>query len=278
MKRWITLTICLLLGLLTLAGCSCKHTWVEADCVTAKTCSACQLTEGEPLGHTWTEADCMTAKTCATCGSAEGDPLGHTPGEWNEAIDIVTCTGSREQYCAVCNALTASEDVSLSTLIRDDHFLFTPREFMDRLTLLAQQHSDEFTYEYVPNGPGLQVLAYINGKQAIIQFFRSNATALGTDELDTAEVWCMSLIAVGEGDADFRLYFLMACDPTLDKDAAFAVDMDLSAAFTKAAATGGFFAYHKNNQLRYEICYIPESSLGQDYSMNMLNIYASDFR
>lgn len=69
------------------------HAWVEADCETAKHCSACSETQGDPLGHTWKEADCETAKTCSTCNQTDGNALGHS---WVDA----TCTTAK--ICDIC--------------------------------------------------------------------------------------------------------------------------------------------------------------------------------
>ena len=158
MKGRISLACCLLICLLTLAGCSCKHTWIEANCVTARTCSACSATEGEPLGHTWVDADCVTAKTCSVCNATEGNPVGHTPGQWQEETNIVTAAVSRVQYCAVCNEQTASETAPLNTMIQDGLFQFTPNEFMDRLAAIAGMHVDGFSYEFTFNN-GLMAYA-----------------------------------------------------------------------------------------------------------------------
>lgn len=46
MKKKMLLVAFLAACLTVLAGCSCEHVWVEADCVNAKTCSECQETEG----------------------------------------------------------------------------------------------------------------------------------------------------------------------------------------------------------------------------------------
>ncbi|MBQ3503121.1 MAG: hypothetical protein IJA75_00275 [Oscillospiraceae bacterium] len=94
MKRTYILLIALILITL-LSGCECKHQWIEADCLTPKTCEKCQVTEGEALGHSWQEAACETAKTCTACGETEGEALGH---EWQEA----TCDTAR--ICTVCGA------------------------------------------------------------------------------------------------------------------------------------------------------------------------------
>lgn len=95
MKKRIPLIICLLICLVILAGCGCKHTWVEADCITAKTCSDCGKTEGEPLGHSWADAACEAPKTCSICAATEGDAPGHS---WADA----TCEAPKT--CTVCAA------------------------------------------------------------------------------------------------------------------------------------------------------------------------------
>ena len=51
------------------------HIWVDATCEKAKTCSACQATEGEALGHVWVDATCEKAKTCSVCETTDGEEL-----------------------------------------------------------------------------------------------------------------------------------------------------------------------------------------------------------
>ena len=92
MRKIQTVLVAAIVLLLVLSGCH-EHAWVEADCITAKTCSDCGETEGEPLGHKWQEATCTEAKTCSRCGETEGEPLGH---DWVEA----TCT--EPKTCARC--------------------------------------------------------------------------------------------------------------------------------------------------------------------------------
>ena len=48
-----------------------EHTWVEASCETAKTCSTCNATEGDPLGHTEEILEAK-ASTCTEAGLTEG--------------------------------------------------------------------------------------------------------------------------------------------------------------------------------------------------------------
>ena len=57
------------------------HSWKDADCVTPKTCTVCQKTDGEALGHEWTTPDvdqCEVQSTCSRCGATEGHNKEHT--------------------------------------------------------------------------------------------------------------------------------------------------------------------------------------------------------
>ena len=63
--------------LLSLSSCAneasrCEHIWKAATCSTAKTCSLCGITEGEPSAPEWQEATCTTPKTCSVCEKTEG--------------------------------------------------------------------------------------------------------------------------------------------------------------------------------------------------------------
>lgn len=94
MKRRLTIIAMLMVLVLLLAACSCKHEWQAATCTAAKTCKLCSAVEGEALGHTWQNATCETAKTCSTCKTTEGEALGH---DWQEATTEAPKTCSRCQ-------------------------------------------------------------------------------------------------------------------------------------------------------------------------------------
>lgn len=77
MKKKLLILSLLILCLCVLAGCECKHEWVEADCLTAKTCTKCEAVEGDPLGHDFAPATCQAPETCTRCGLTQGESLGH---------------------------------------------------------------------------------------------------------------------------------------------------------------------------------------------------------
>ena len=86
----------------------CDKVFADAACTKETTVSAQTVAA---LGHTWTNATCTSAKTCSACKATEGDALGHTPnapdGDCNTAL-----------LCSVCNATVREAGVHLPE--RDD--------------------------------------------------------------------------------------------------------------------------------------------------------------
>ena len=81
------------------------HSWKESDCVTPKTCTVCQKSDGEALGHEWTTPDvdqCEVQSACSRCGATEGQNKEHT---YDNACDVA---------CNECNKIrVAGHDYSL---------------------------------------------------------------------------------------------------------------------------------------------------------------------
>ena len=88
---------------------------VAATCTTAgltegKHCSVCNevllaQTAVSPLGHAWKNATCTEAKTCSTCNVTDGDPLGHTISSW-----ISNSDGTHSKKCFNCSHVSETED------------------------------------------------------------------------------------------------------------------------------------------------------------------------
>ena len=87
---------------------STSHSWGDADCESAKTCSVCGQTEGTALGHTWVDPDCENDGYCSVCGAAGEAALGHIEGEpMVYVLSEPTCTGTGLKqtlvWCTACN-------------------------------------------------------------------------------------------------------------------------------------------------------------------------------
>lgn len=132
MKKFILLSILLILSTQLFTGCSCEHEWIDATCDSSRICSLCGTTDGEPLGHSWTDATCTASKTCELCAVTEGDPLPHTPGEVQTSTDYVRAITTQTQTCTGCNTVLNSEETVIS-LVGEDYFHLSPEEFVARL-------------------------------------------------------------------------------------------------------------------------------------------------
>ena len=75
---------------------TCSHTFSDATCTAAKTCTKCGATEGSAAGHSWKDATCAAPKTCATCGATEGGNGSHT-----FTPDCTICGQPNEGYVPV---------------------------------------------------------------------------------------------------------------------------------------------------------------------------------
>ena len=112
MKRKLISLWLFVLLIFVMSGCCISHTWVDATCTEAQTCSKCGKTEGEALGHkSWNEATCTSPKTCKDCGKTEGKPLGHKKGDW----ELITepqggKPGVEAKLCTVCDEVLEQRD------------------------------------------------------------------------------------------------------------------------------------------------------------------------
>lgn len=96
------------------------HKFTAATCTLPEKCS-CGETKGAAKGHTWNNATCTKAKTCTVCGTTEGSAKGHnfssgkcticgskdssyTPPATN-AITYVLNTKSKKFHLLSCNWL-----------------------------------------------------------------------------------------------------------------------------------------------------------------------------
>lgn len=164
MKKWNrAFALLLAAGSLFLSACH-QHTWIEADCVSPKTCESCGETEGEPLGHSWQEASCTEPRTCTRCGQTEGEPLGHN---WQEAscteskactrcgeregeplghsfswntVEQASCSkaGVQEGVCSVCGEIVEEETYELSPEEQEAYF---------------KQQCKTYTYDQIARNP-----------------------------------------------------------------------------------------------------------------------------
>ncbi len=81
------------------------HSWIEATCMSPKTCDSCGQTQGTVVAHSWSEATCVLAKTCSYCGIENGSvsATNHDYGDW-QVVNELSCTtnGLEKRVCSWC--------------------------------------------------------------------------------------------------------------------------------------------------------------------------------
>ena len=77
-------------------------------------CDNCNLEWTETVaatGHSWADATCTVARTCSVCGKTDGDPLGHND---TTVVTAPTCTneGYTTSTCSRCNRVEVTDKVA----------------------------------------------------------------------------------------------------------------------------------------------------------------------
>ena len=137
------------------------HSWKDADCVTPKTCTVCQKTEGSALGHEWTTPDvdqCEVQSTCSRCGATEGQNKEHG---YDNTCDTTcnTCGKSRTTEhtpneddgdcttaitCSVCGDVTTAGKAQ-HVAHADDGDCTTPVTCTECSTVITAAKSHDFS-------------------------------------------------------------------------------------------------------------------------------------
>lgn len=209
MKRTVLTTGLVLVLALCLSACGCRHEWVEATCVSPRTCSICGITEGEMLSH--------------------------EPGQWRIAeSDYVHAENHLVRPCTGCGALLEEYTAKMDSLHNDWGFHLSAEDFAERLMAEIQQlqgGAGEYTAQIVSEDGKAQLnIVYTEFG------FRETAAELtfgiGGDELDfdRKDTENQYLAVGGILDAD-HLTVLMpalvqAADPTMDIPGAFSLAED----------------------------------------------------
>ncbi len=135
-----------------LSGCCVAHEWEDATCVTPKTCSTCEKTEGEALGHKWEEATCAKAKHCTVCGITEGEVLEH---QW------IVADYENPKMCTVCGE---TEGEKLKTFV-EEHGINVNREVGKEYIYETVTSTDNTDVESVKGKLTLTNKEFVEGKE-----------------------------------------------------------------------------------------------------------------
>lgn len=289
MKKKLILLVISLLCMYLLAGCGCEHEWLDATCTTAKTCNMCGETEGDPAGHSWASPTCETAKQCKICHIEEGDPLGHTLGKLEDTYDIINCKKLHEQICLTCGQQLASSEEPIDSFVVDEMFVFSPKEFMERMESIAKKNYPNFSYHFTYNHSALWAnvsLGNADSSEFVIKFFKDTNEYVPGSEADEnlSGLWCVEVSNPGFAavtelgsiiDGDILKLLYLTCDPLLsDEDYQEFVLAKITCAMN-AIEHGEPWGYAEKNGLLYEFCHIADADL--DVAMECILVYAANW-
>ena len=197
------------------------HQWIEATCTIPKTCSECGLSEGNAMGHQWTEASCTNPKTCDLCGETNGEPLDHVIGDWEideDSRSISSGTVWIKRYCQICNTAVDMELKSLP-LIDGNKFVFTPKEFVDRLHTLNNYLYFSANRPVLATTPEGEMGCSVCGGDAITLFLSEDYGCMSWD-LSNATGICTLYTTFFTSDmdeiVDIMIAMILACDNSLE--------------------------------------------------------------
>lgn len=220
--------------------------------------------------HKWKPATCEQAKTCELCGAVNGVPLYHTP-EWTEQLDPISCKFEKYTDCKNCGVQLLHEETTLDSFVRNDAFIFTPRQFLERFAHIVQLKSGTASYEVTPSDHGMVVNFYYGRNQKVmLNFLHSDMTAVSGKELDQNDIYCVSAFFLSRSEEDkvpCMEGFFKACDPKLDSNTAYIVTSHALSVLENALDEGNVNTTFQYNNLSYDVTYSSADIVDPSYDI-----------
>ena len=244
MKKVFT-TIAILVSLVSLVACGCKHEWTDATCTNPQKCIKCNITNGEPLGHTmidatcqkakhcsvcgvtegtvsphnWIDATCSAPQTCTVCNVTEGEKLPHTPTDtWvTKETSYVYAETVKIKTCTICGEEVDREITKLKKLHDGKYFEITPEEYVKRFgNVLDTYTGNSYTVKGASTDDSYACGIVENGEAVCILIFNKNGDMV-TDDLRNDRGTFNKLLGQCDEDALARVSCAMfeASDPTI---------------------------------------------------------------
>lgn len=196
----------------------CIHDWTDATCTDPQMCSKCDKIKGEALEHEWMDATCTAPETCSICGETQGEALEHIPGESKFiTYNFVLASETRDQHCEICGETYDIVDVPLDSLYKDNRFLFTVDEFVDRLNyIFVDEYELSDCEASVTRENGSLAVEITRYSESVFVFFMEDDETM-IESTDTATI--NNIIVVAEDTYTEAIYgwmgVIMTCDPSV---------------------------------------------------------------
>lgn len=137
--------------------------------------------------HNWVEATCVTPKSCSNCNAAEGEPLGHTPGkEIVSAVDTEALTVTFDTPCERCGEVIESRQSSTGIAPVGSTLILSADEWYNCLsTNIKQLGAGQTLYPYPAESQDntlIHGVVSVSQMGAVFTFNDADGTALTTDQ------------------------------------------------------------------------------------------------
>lgn len=217
--------------------------------------------------HEWEDANCTEAKNCLKCEETEGIALGHTPGKTETTYDIVDCEAVRKTLCDRCKQCIYSESSPLETFSVNKLFVFSPEEFMNRMTSIVKHTYPKFCYEIDNTQEFLYVHLYFDDSDTseyLLEFFDAESQPFNNEEFQKAGIWCVCLQRLSpiEKDTEYKPIdpavlevFSQSCDPIMTEEDLYTLQLMQMTTFANWLDFEEQSGTYEKNELFYEFSY-----------------------
>lgn len=195
-KKFIMVILCVTMCCTTLAGCGCKHEWVEATCT--------------------------VPRNCIKCGTTEGVAYGHIPGEWRKEEPNISAGYYRmTESCLLCGEDIDTQLVVLTSMHEDGYFLFSPNQFESRLNSAYSVLDYGFSAGMIQLQDNTLSCGVYNSTELFAAIlFNNDTTEMNANEADSHELSSIMACFYTDDVSDVvpvMLGIIVTCDPTVDE-------------------------------------------------------------
>lgn len=217
--------------------------------------------------HEWEEASCTEAKHCLKCGSTEGTALGHTPGKPETEYDFVESKAFQKTICDRCKQCIFSKQQSMESFSVNELFVFSPEDFLQRMSAIAIEVYPAFHYEIDVTQESLYVHLYLDDSdisEYYLAFFDAESQPFNREEFQKSGIWCVCLQRMspitkeadyGPVDPVLLGIFSQSCDPNMTEEDLYTLQLMQMTTFANWLDFEEQSGTYEKNELFYEFSY-----------------------
>lgn len=169
--------------------------------------------------HQWQPATCTSAKTCTNCGKTEGEPLGHARGEVEAYTNYISAKLVTTTSCKICEAELDRYEIDMSKFHDGNVFTFTPSNFSLRFdAMLDEINNCTLNAECISRGNAIICNIEDSGNDIGYVGFFSNDQVFTPSQKYDDNIDSVFLSTDGASALEFAemaVSLIQTCDPSL---------------------------------------------------------------